>query len=337
MEEKPRLSILLLLLLFLSFIWDPRISLPLFLSPSLALFPWKTWCKSGTGRVLRCFGETVVFYCLAKPMWYAHCPYWSNWNRPWNISVGWLVAERLYNNNKPFVCLCVGMFIRYGPVTVLHVVQRMKPEFFSHWNLKQNLFVILTQACVSSLLGLPENTDKQFFRVAFEQNSESQPSFTGGCLLLTLISHLLQEEEMKKRIFPQEAFRRLVVLICTYIDSLSLTAAVCYRGSAGMADGEEAMSQEDWKEKCMVLEALLMKFRVQIIKIRELTADKVGSSKLFLFCSSRNDKTHQQGDGGGERSEIMIRMVPVWIWWWWEEVDIKAAPRLWGLYCRGAF
>lgn len=47
-----------------------------------------------------------------------------------------------------------------------------------------------------------------------------------------------------------------------------------------MAEGEDAMSQEDWKEKCMVLEALLMKFRVQIIKIRELTADKVGSSKL---------------------------------------------------------
>lgn len=51
-----------------------------------------------------------------------------------------------------------------------------------------------------------------------------------------------------------------------------------------MADGEEAMSQEDWKEKCTVLEALLMKFRVQIIRIRELTADKVGSSKLFLRC-----------------------------------------------------
>ncbi|KAG7229890.1 hypothetical protein INR49_009607, partial [Caranx melampygus] len=47
--------------------------------------------------------------------------------------------------------------------------------------------------------------------------------------------------------------------------------------SACMVDGEEAMGQEDWKEKCMVLEALLMKFRMQIIKIRELTADKVGS------------------------------------------------------------
>lgn len=45
-----------------------------------------------------------------------------------------------------------------------------------------------------------------------------------------------------------------------------------------MAEGEEAMSQEVWKEKCVVLEALLMKFRVQVIKIRELTADKVGPS-----------------------------------------------------------
>ncbi|TNN66492.1 Pleckstrin y domain-containing family H member 2 [Liparis tanakae] len=51
-----------------------------------------------------------------------------------------------------------------------------------------------------------------------------------------------------------------------------------YIGRPGMAEGEEAMSQEDWKEKCVVLEALLMKFRVQIIKIRELTGDKVGWS-----------------------------------------------------------
>lgn len=49
-----------------------------------------------------------------------------------------------------------------------------------------------------------------------------------------------------------------------------------------MADGEEAMSQDDWKEKCLVLEALLMKFRMQIIKIRELTADKVSSTDLYL-------------------------------------------------------
>uniref|UniRef100_A0A3Q2DE99 Pleckstrin homology domain containing, family H (with MyTH4 domain) member 2 n=1 Tax=Cyprinodon variegatus TaxID=28743 RepID=A0A3Q2DE99_CYPVA len=42
-----------------------------------------------------------------------------------------------------------------------------------------------------------------------------------------------------------------------------------------MAEGEEAMSQEDWKERCTLLEALLVKFRVQIVKIRELTADKI--------------------------------------------------------------
>lgn len=49
---------------------------------------------------------------------------------------------------------------------------------------------------------------------------------------------------------------------------------VCFFQSS-MAEGEEAMGQEDWKDKCMVLEALLMKFRMQIIKIRDLTADKV--------------------------------------------------------------
>lgn len=59
-----------------------------------------------------------------------------------------------------------------------------------------------------------------------------------------------------------------------------------------MADGEEAMSQEDWKEKCMVLEALLMKFRMQIIKIRELTADKVSSSDLYSVHQSMTHPVH---------------------------------------------
>lgn len=70
-----------------------------------------------------------------------------------------------------------------------------------------------------------------------------------------------------------------------YVILLLCVSLLCVfsRGSDGMAEGEEAMSQEDWKEKCIVLEALLMKFRVQIIKIRELTADKVGSIILF-FC-----------------------------------------------------
>lgn len=49
-----------------------------------------------------------------------------------------------------------------------------------------------------------------------------------------------------------------------------------------MAEGEEAMGQEDWKDKCMVLEALLMKFRMQIVKIRDLTADKVSRSEQNL-------------------------------------------------------
>lgn len=50
----------------------------------------------------------------------------------------------------------------------------------------------------------------------------------------------------------------------------------------GMAEGEEAMGQEDWKDKCMVLEALLIKFRMQIVKIRDLTADKVSRSEQNL-------------------------------------------------------
>uniref|UniRef100_A0AAQ5YVJ5 Pleckstrin homology domain containing, family H (with MyTH4 domain) member 2 n=1 Tax=Amphiprion ocellaris TaxID=80972 RepID=A0AAQ5YVJ5_AMPOC len=60
-----------------------------------------------------------------------------------------------------------------------------------------------------------------------------------------------------------------------------------------MADGEEAMSQEDWKEKCVVLEALLMKFRVQIIKIRELTADKVGLRKFMILIKYLDTKEVQ--------------------------------------------
>ncbi|XP_031139983.1 pleckstrin homology domain-containing family H member 2 [Sander lucioperca] len=62
-----------------------------------------------------------------------------------------------------------------------------------------------------------------------------------------------------------------------------------------MAEGEEAMSQEDWKEKCMVLEALLMKFRVQIIKIRELTADKIQQLETQVIDAEKRAFTaHQQ-------------------------------------------
>ncbi|KAM6915989.1 pleckstrin homology domain-containing family H member 2 [Xenentodon cancila] len=62
-----------------------------------------------------------------------------------------------------------------------------------------------------------------------------------------------------------------------------------------MADGEETMNQEDWKEKCVVLEALLMKFRVQIIKIRELTADKIQQLETQVIdAEKRAFIAHQQ-------------------------------------------
>ncbi|XP_076017082.1 pleckstrin homology domain-containing family H member 2 [Genypterus blacodes] len=62
-----------------------------------------------------------------------------------------------------------------------------------------------------------------------------------------------------------------------------------------MAEGEETMGQEDWKEKCMVLEALLMKFRVQIIKIRELTADKIQQLETQVIDAEKRAFTaHQQ-------------------------------------------
>uniref|UniRef100_A0A4W5M436 Pleckstrin homology, MyTH4 and FERM domain containing H2 n=1 Tax=Hucho hucho TaxID=62062 RepID=A0A4W5M436_9TELE len=62
-----------------------------------------------------------------------------------------------------------------------------------------------------------------------------------------------------------------------------------------MAEAEEALGQEDWKEKCFVLEALLMKFRVQIIKIRELTADKIQQLETQVIeAEKRAFKAHQQ-------------------------------------------
>ncbi|KAJ0067209.1 hypothetical protein NL108_013079 [Boleophthalmus pectinirostris] len=62
-----------------------------------------------------------------------------------------------------------------------------------------------------------------------------------------------------------------------------------------MAEGEEAMSPDDWKEKCEVLEALLMKFRVQIIKIRELTADKIQQLEAQVIdAEKRAFVAHQQ-------------------------------------------
>uniref|UniRef100_A0A8C5B2T6 Pleckstrin homology, MyTH4 and FERM domain containing H2 n=1 Tax=Gadus morhua TaxID=8049 RepID=A0A8C5B2T6_GADMO len=74
-----------------------------------------------------------------------------------------------------------------------------------------------------------------------------------------------------------------------------------------MAEGEEAMSQEDWKEKCLVLEALLMKFRVQIIKIRELTGDKVGPSPtLVTHAMQWVGEKLQAPDGQAGGSEVRL-------------------------------
>ncbi|XP_068597340.1 pleckstrin homology domain-containing family H member 2 [Brachionichthys hirsutus] len=61
-----------------------------------------------------------------------------------------------------------------------------------------------------------------------------------------------------------------------------------------MAEGEEAMSQEDWKEKCMVLEAMLLKFRVQILKIRELTAEKIQQLERQVVDAEKSAFAAQQ-------------------------------------------
>ncbi|XP_061646823.1 pleckstrin homology domain-containing family H member 2 isoform X2 [Phyllopteryx taeniolatus] len=61
-----------------------------------------------------------------------------------------------------------------------------------------------------------------------------------------------------------------------------------------MAEGEETMSQADWKDKCMVLEALLVKFRVQVIKIRELTADKIQQLEMQVIDAEKRAFTAQQ-------------------------------------------
>lgn len=118
----------------------------------------------------------------------------------------------------------------------------------------------------------------------------------------------------EKYLFPQITYSRSLY-IHVRAPGLSLLCVCPYvfsTGSGAMAEGEEAMSQEDWKEKCMVLEALLMKFRVQIIKIRELTADKVGWSKLYSATRlSTNSSLLKLLWPNRERNEFMIYMVPV--------------------------
>ncbi|XP_075903426.1 pleckstrin homology domain-containing family H member 2 isoform X2 [Nelusetta ayraudi] len=64
--------------------------------------------------------------------------------------------------------------------------------------------------------------------------------------------------------------------------------------SSVASEGDEALSQEDWREKCLVLEALLIKFRMQIIKIRELTADKIQQLESQVMDAEKRAFTAQQ-------------------------------------------
>ncbi|XP_030627827.1 pleckstrin homology domain-containing family H member 2 isoform X2 [Chanos chanos] len=54
-----------------------------------------------------------------------------------------------------------------------------------------------------------------------------------------------------------------------------------------MAEGEDCMSSADWREKCVALEALLFKFRGQIVVIRELTAEKMQQLETQVLEADR--------------------------------------------------
>ncbi|MBN3273031.1 PKHH2 protein, partial [Polyodon spathula] len=56
-----------------------------------------------------------------------------------------------------------------------------------------------------------------------------------------------------------------------------------------MAEGLEAASPVDWKERCTTLETQLLKFRIQASKIRELLAEKftVSARKTVLFSYTK--------------------------------------------------
>lgn len=94
---------------------------------------------------------------------------------------------------------------------------------------------------------------------------------------------------------------------------------VLFKHQGNMAEGEESMSQEDWKEKCMVLETLLLKFRVQIIKIRELTADKVGLKHLcpIMYCATLFSKSPlgRFGSKANLQKSRRRRRAVMFVWW----------------------
>lgn len=105
---------------------------------------------------------------------------------------------------------------------------------------------------------------------------------------------------------------------------------VCFfKHQGNMAEGEESMSQEDWKEKCMVLETLLLKFRVQIIKIRELTADKVGPKHLRpIMCGAKLFAKLPQGRFGSIVNLQKSRRRRAGMFFWWGHSSCLLLPKL---------
>ncbi|KAL0964359.1 hypothetical protein UPYG_G00322800 [Umbra pygmaea] len=88
-------------------------------------------------------------------------------------------------------------------------------------------------------------------------------------------------------------------------------------GNGAMSEAEEPLSPEHWKEKCLVLEALLTKFRVQIVKIRELTAEKIQQLETQVVEAEKQAfKSQQQvqwmeeqlkaSDGQSGESEVRL-------------------------------
>ncbi|XP_076141882.1 pleckstrin homology domain-containing family H member 2 [Alosa pseudoharengus] len=62
-----------------------------------------------------------------------------------------------------------------------------------------------------------------------------------------------------------------------------------------MAEGEDCVTIADWKERCITLETLLFKFREQIMKIRQLTAEKLHQLETqVLVAEKRAYEANQQ-------------------------------------------
>lgn len=63
-----------------------------------------------------------------------------------------------------------------------------------------------------------------------------------------------------------------------------------------MEESSEPERPIDWKERCVALEAQLMKFRVQASKIRELLADKMQQLERQVIDAERQaERAFQEG------------------------------------------